>query len=147
MANASETAKAIERRKEYFAHLGALLWYYASVEWMINHLVRYYYKIPEQKANIALGQLRYDSAVDHLNRLRIAGIIPDDDNIEIILIKEQLGAITRLRNDMVHYTQEETPDGYILSTESWAYNAKKIRKFIVSTETLSDASYDLMRIF
>jgi hypothetical protein len=55
-------------RDAYWMQLGRFLSYYASVEWQINHLVRRYYRIEYETANIILGPLRYDSAVEHLNR-------------------------------------------------------------------------------
>jgi hypothetical protein len=63
----------------YWVSFGLFISHYASVEWQLNRLVRHYYKLPPKTANIALGQLRYDTAIEHLERLRIAGQIPEDE--------------------------------------------------------------------
>jgi hypothetical protein len=85
-------------REAYWLNLGRFISWYGLVEWQINRLVRRYYRIGLARSNIILGQLRYDNAVDHLNRLRIAGRISDDDARHINIVKDQLGKITRLRN-------------------------------------------------
>ena len=84
----------------YWLALGRFLSYYANVEWQVNRLVRRYYRLGIDIGNIILGPLRYDSAIEHLNRLRAADRISEADAKEIDEIKAQLGPITKFRNDL-----------------------------------------------
>ena len=63
----------------FWQEFGRFMSYYAAVEEQINFLVRHYYKIDLHTSNLLLGALRCDIASDHLNRLREASRIPDND--------------------------------------------------------------------
>jgi hypothetical protein len=132
----------------FWTELGRFISYYSIVEEQINFLVRKYYNISRRISNIAFGTLRYDAAVEHLNRLRHADLIPDDEWAEIGNLKDQMGLITRLRNDLVHYPASPTSKSeFVVSTKLWAYVENKIRMHIVSTQILDDATTDLFKIF
>lgn len=131
----------------FWQEFGRLMAYYAGVEEQMNFIVRHYYKIILQTSNMLLGDLRTDNAIVHLNRLNRADLIPETDWETIGVIKEQLGSITRLRNDLVHYgVAYSVPAGYVVISK-WRYTEERKRNHVVSVNTLDDATHDLFKIF
>jgi hypothetical protein len=86
----------------YWISFDQFIAYYAGAEWQINRLVRHYYKLNSQISNIILGEPRYDTAMEHIQRLRHTGYIPESDITEIDFLKDQLGKMIRLRNDLTN---------------------------------------------
>lgn len=120
----------------FWQEFGRFMSYYAAVEEQMNFLVRHYYKIDLRSSNLLLGALRCDLAINHLNRLREANIIPDQDWIEIEVLKGQLGEISRLRNDLAHFgVAHSIPSGYKVISR-WAPSRSKERQHVVSVEIL-----------
>jgi hypothetical protein len=133
---------------EFWQELGRFISYYSAVEMYLNLVVRKFYGMRLDIANLVLGQLRPDAALDHLNKLRNAKMIEDGDWIELKQIKGQIGEITKLRNDIVHLGVSYTvPAGYVISNEIWSYVDSKTRLTLVNNKILDDATIDLFKIF
>jgi hypothetical protein len=131
----------------FWQEFGRFMVYYAGVEEQFNFVVRHYYNIDFNSANIILGALRLDTAMQHLNRLREAARIPDQDWREIQAFKEHLGHITRLRNDLAHYgVAYSIPAGYVVLGK-WAYTEPRRRKHLISADILDTATTDLFKIY
>ena len=132
----------------YWLNLGKFISHYANVEWQLNRLVRHYYGINNKIANIILGQLRYDTAVEHLQKLKLAGHLHEDDTKEIDTIKNQLDQINSLRNVLVRYQiTGALGSKFFLTTRNWAYIEFKVRTHLISSDDLDNASRDLFVIF
>lgn len=130
----------------YYAALGKFISRYANVEWHLNQLVRHYYGITHQTANIIFGALRVDAAFQHITRLTVAGRVPDDDKVEICAIKGQLGQIASLRNDIVHHgISIKLDDNYLISNADWSFDKAREHTHLVSPKALGDISKDFQK--
>ena len=131
----------------FWQEFGRFMVYYAGVEEQMNFVVRHYYNMDRNTSDMILGALRLDSATEHLNRLRKAARISDQEWSEIEEFKEHLGNITRLRNDLAHHgVAYSMPAGYMVISK-WAHPESKRRKHFVSVDILDAATIDLFKIF
>jgi hypothetical protein len=82
-----------------------------------------------------------------LKRLSDAGRIPDFDNKEITELKQHLGQITRLRNDIVHFgiNYQDANDDYIVSNQDFSF--KEPRRHHITPSILTGAARDISKIF
>jgi len=144
----------------YYLALGKFLSKHAEVEAMLNGLVRSYYKIEWETANLALQMLRVDSALQHLQRLIEAKKIPDEDAREIEHLRNQMGQISRFRNDLVHWgidslyrprrsakTTAPRSKGVTVVVTNTPFAFRKPRSHIVTPEVLLGACRDLSKIY
>ena len=140
-------ATSFETEKYWFS-LGIFASRYAEVEFQINRLVRHYYGIDQNTANLLFfGALRVDAALGHLQRLMAANRIPASEHIEIDTLRQQLGLITRLRNDILHFGASSTEDGIVVTNAPYAHIEQRARTHIVSSELLDSSALDLVKIY
>jgi hypothetical protein len=144
-----ESTEDIENKSNagYYFALGKFLSKHADVEWALNRLVRHYYDIDEQTANLIFQSLGVDLALQHILRFRGAGRIPEDDIPEIDALKEQINVISRFRNDLVHYGIDYQDDNeeYVISNHDFTF--KEPRTHRVTPAILLGAYRDLAKIF
>lgn len=139
--------KSIHPIGGFWQEFGRFMVYYAGVEEQLNFVVRHYYNVDLNTVNIILGALRLDAAIEHLNRLKKAARIPDQDWREIESFREHLGHIMRLRNDLAHYgVAYSIPAGHVVLGK-WAPTEPKRRKHLVSVSILDAATTDLFKVF
>jgi hypothetical protein len=132
----------------YFSALGAFVSNFALVETALNQLVWQYANLDKTTATALLSALRVDACIQNLGRIVEAKALSGPKIIELRIILEQLGLITRLRNDILHFGIEKIKEDIVLVSNSiFAHVDERTRKLYVSGKTFIDLNHDLAEIF
>lgn len=137
-----------ERKKRftgYWAALGQFIHEFSGVERELLELARYLAGLQEPVAQAVLSSLRVDDAKNLINRILDArGETDLKERLQNPL--DQLGAISTMRNSIVHWGAEVRDDGLIVSNNYFAPSPDRIREFPVSDVILLQMTADLHQI-
>jgi hypothetical protein len=133
---------------EYYLALGKFINKHSEMEFVLNLLVRHYYKLTDETANLIFQMLRVDAALDHLQRLMSSKKMSEDDSKELEFIRNQIGMINRFRNDVVHYgidaIYRKNRRAVIVTNRPFAF--RNPRTYAVTPEVLRSAYRDVSKI-
>jgi len=136
---------------EYYEALGRFITSFSVIEQLLNFVVWRYARLHKhgEIARALLSSLRIDAATNHLNRLIAARKLKGPDIAELKLIFDQLGKITRTRNDIVHFgIRSYNARGHaVVSNKPFAHVRERVRKIHVSPATLAKMTADLDQMF
>ena len=123
--------------------LGRFIWEFSQTEAALFTYLLVTSRMRINDARAVFTDARINNVKTHINRLRKARGVPDDPKLDSVL--NQLGSITRLRNDIVHYGAMPTIDGDLtISDEMWKLeNATTYR---IKLTDIEDATADICAI-
>ena len=137
----------LESDRTYLAALGEFIETFATIETVIFNALISYANMPVPVGRALLSGTRVDQAIDFINRLFEAGLVPQNERAEIADALTQLRAINNFRNTLVHHNSFVTSDrGRVVSNVSRALTPARIREHRTSPEILAGAIHDLIKI-
>lgn len=142
-----ETPIFEEQWQPYYQALGRFVTYFALVEGTVLHVLWQLTNLDDATAKALLSGVRIDQATSLLNRLRDTR--KHDPNPQLDKIIHQLGQITRVRNDLLHFGAEfdDSVGRYITSNKRTAHTPDRLRETPVSPDELNAMTDDLRTIW
>ncbi len=132
---------------KYLRAVGWFVTIFAVVERVSYETLQHFSGTSPTIAACLFSGTRIDAAMNYLKRIAEATDWLDGKTKLFEHIKSQLGEITQLRNDLLHYgAKGETPDTLIISNEHSAHIKSRIRETKISAKILDDAATDLLAI-
>jgi hypothetical protein len=142
---ASDTKEGKQRLQEYYSALGRFIDMFAQVETAVAFTLWHYAKTQPNIAKIIFSGDRIDSSSKYIKQLAEATNVAYDLQIDLKYVFDQLGIITVVRNDIVHYGANSIAEGSGLVSN--AFKAKKEPKeFPISPASLDDMTSDLLKV-
>jgi hypothetical protein len=134
--------------RKYLKEVGWFVTMFAIVEHNVHETLRHYVGISPVMAACIFSGTRMDGAISYLKRIAEATNWPAQKKNTLNHISSQLGEITQLRNDLLHYgVSNDHPDAaLVITNKKYAHVESRIRTTRISTEILKDAIFDLMII-
>lgn len=133
------------KRDAYMLALGEFISEFAWIEHLLFDLLRQEAGVDLLRAKALFSGVRIDAAKDLINRLHEVSEIERDP--ELVRAFAQIGVITRMRNDLVHYGSSGDPDvEQFVSNHRTAHTARALRESLVSAEILEAMRMDLVQI-
>lgn len=133
------------RRDDYHQALGEFISEFAFVEHLVFNLLRKEAAVSDEVAKAVFSGVRIDTARDFISRVHEAR--GTEKSAFLVRAFEQIGVITRIRNDIVHYGFAAERDGeFIVSNWRVAHTARALRTHDIAPEVLRDMRMDLMQI-
>jgi hypothetical protein len=133
--------------KKYLRALGWFVTFFAVVENQVHKTLWKFVGVNQTIAACVFSGTRIDGAISYLKRIAEATNWSKDRKALLDHLALQLGEITQLRNDLLHYgTTGETANALVVSNEKFAHIKSRIRETKISTSILDDVTYDLMAI-
>jgi hypothetical protein len=143
LSSKAERAKA----GKYLRALGWFVTFFAVIENSVHKTLWKFVGVNPTIAACIFSGTRIDGAISYLKRIAEATNWPKDHKTLLDHIALQLGEITQLRNDLLHYgTTGETPDALFVTNEKFAHIKSRIRETKISTAILTDVTSDLLAI-
>jgi len=128
--------------KAYWAALGEFISAFSWTETLLFEVLVHESGVSRDTARAVFSGARIDTMKDFINRLREAR--GEDRDPHLTRALEQLGMITRARNDIVHYgIQTEIDGSLIVSNERVAHIERSLRRYPMSVTILGDMRRDL----
>ncbi len=126
-----------QEMREYWEALGQFIHYFAQVEAFLVHVL-----IIKSGVTIPIGRAifsgaRIDTLRDFINRIH--SVTKRDPNMveDFKNISDELGNITRVRNDIVHYgTKFDEGDQFLVTNQHIALTEERVRETPVSVKKL-----------
>ena len=134
--------------REYWEALGRFIHHFARVETHISVNLWKLTRISIRIAQAVFSGVRMDAAASLINRVLDATNADPTARDEFQYIFTQLGHITKVRNDILHYgiTSPSFEPGLHTSNRLVAYSEDKIRETPVSATILNQMTDDLITI-
>jgi hypothetical protein len=135
----------MDKADAFYRALGEFITEFAWVESLVCDML-----VRETGVSFKIGAavfsgVRIDAAKDLIGRLYEAR--GAERSAELVRAFAQLGLITRVRNDILHYGAVPNPEGEaIVSNSRAAHSARALREMRVSRETLQQMTSDLVQI-
>lgn len=115
------------------AHLAAFLWKAAGIDPPV--------------AQAVFSGIRTDAAMQSVRRIADAEAWPTSKTTEVEYVFAHLSAITKLRNDILHYgATMETPTSWKVTNRAFVHIPEKVQESKISAEILNSAAKDLATI-
>ena len=141
------TKSEIEKGDQYLRAVGDFVTIFAIVEKSVNEALQHFTGVTPTIAACLFSGTRIDGAMSYLKRIAEATRWSAGKSKLLDHIKLQLGEITQLRNDLLHYgTTGETADTLFISNSHLAHIASRIRETKISAKILGIAFTDLWAI-
>jgi len=138
---------SVSETLEYWSSLGNFIDAFASVETALQITLWHYAKVPEKMARALLsGATRVDTASGLLRRVIEVRKLRRIVRTDLIEVLDQLGAIAKVRNDLVHLGTMTTPKARMTTNAYLAVDRKRLRKTPISPRILNDMTLDLLKI-
>jgi hypothetical protein len=132
---------------KYLRAVGWFVTMFAVVEKTAYGTLQHFTGTSPKIAACIFSGTRIDAAMSYLKRIAEATDWPDGKVKLLDHIKLQLGEITQLRNDLLHYgITGDTADTLFVTNEHLAHIKSRIRATRISAKILADASADLVAV-
>jgi hypothetical protein len=130
----------------YWLALGAFIHQFSAVERMLQRLLRIQAGVSGEIAKSVFSGARVDACKDFINRICDA-TGREDVKARLEPAFAQLGAISTMRNAIVHWGASVQPDDTLAAVNDFlAHTPLNLKNFPVSPEILRDMTFDLMMI-
>jgi hypothetical protein len=153
---ADEEDLGIKEMNAYHMALGRFVSQFASVESAMQLALRTCLGIQQSLAAAIFSGTRTEAAASYIRRIGETENWPEAKIKELEYIFQQLGEITRVRNDILHYgampisaNKLRVPlgsDEWLVSNRSAAHTEAKIRETRITPEILDFMTHDLQKI-
>jgi hypothetical protein len=145
--NASETADRIKRQTEYRLALGHFVERFAMAEMVVTLVLWRYAKTTKQISRAVFSGVNLDAAMSTIKRIAEATNAPDKTQNDLEWLFNQLSAIRKARNDILHYGAINVAEGHASVTNALkALNIGRIEYFPISPTILQQMTDDLRKI-
>jgi hypothetical protein len=146
---ASKTKKSKKpTRAQVRSFLEAVGWFvttFSIMENKVRETLRHFTGVTPAVAASVFSGTRTNEALGHLKRIAEATNWAEDRQKLLNHIASQLGEITQLRNDLLHYgVTGNHPDDIVVTNEKYAHVERRIRATKLSAAILKQASTDLL---
>lgn len=138
------TPAQLREASEYWAALGHFIDLFARAESMLQVLLWRKAGVTHQVAQAVFSGVRIDAAKDFINRIHAAN--DEERDPQLIETFEQLGVISKARNDIVHFGTVTSGTDRFMTNALLAHVPAKVRTVVVSASILDDMTADLVRI-
>ena len=128
---------------EFAEALGQLCWNFSITEAQIKFVLYRVMGIMPNIGNAALSGIKINEMMSVITRLGDAQKWSDEQKNEWTYIQSQLGIITALRNNILHYGAYRLGSDYIVSNQQVIHIPERLSAIKISRQTLLNASHDL----
>jgi hypothetical protein len=133
--------------RQYWQALGGFVSMFSLVEENMQAALWRCVGVGAPVAPAIFSGTRIDAAMGYIRRIAEAQNWPRRKQDEIADVFKQLGELTRVRNDILHYGASMTgPDEWVVSTKLVAHTKDRIRSTKISVAILNQMSDDLYKI-
>jgi hypothetical protein len=154
MASKTKPQKAKQPKKttkaqvhRYLREVGWFVTMFSAVENCVHETLWHFAKVDPIIARCIFSGIRIDAAIGQLKRIGEATEWPKGHKDLFDHVAQQLGEITQLRNDLLHYgVTGETPDTLVVTNEKYAHIKSRIRSTKISVAILEQATKDIFII-
>jgi hypothetical protein len=141
------TKAEIAKGDKYLRAVGWFVTIFAVIEKVSFETLTHFTGTSPTIAACIFSGTRITDAMSYLKRISEATNWSEGKIQLLDHIKRQLGEITQLRNDLLHYgTTGQTADTLLVTNAHLAHISSRIRETKISTDILTKASTDLMAI-
>jgi hypothetical protein len=128
---------------EFAESLGQFCWNFSITEAQIRFVLYRIMGIMSNIGNAALSGVKINEMMSIITRLSDAQKWSDEHKTEWTYIQCQIGIITTLRNNILHYGAYRLGDDYVVSNQQVIHIPERLSAIKISRQTLLDASHDL----
>ena len=150
ISDEDRSARTAERQKQaepYFLALGRFVSVFAQVESMLATVLWKHAGVPPPLAQAVFSGVRTEAAMQYIRRIADAQNWPAAHKTNIELVFAQLSALTKLRNDILHFgASMDEPSVWTVSNKNFVHIPDRVRETKITSNILDDASWDLGRI-
>jgi hypothetical protein len=149
MASNSKNRNMADNPKldEYLRAVGAFVTYFAIAENYVHKVLWKFAGVTPIIATCIFSGTRIDGAISYLKRIAEATDWPENKKTLLNYIALQLGEITQLRNDLLHFGASGDPEETLIVTnKKFAHIESRIRETKISASILKDVRRDLLMI-
>jgi hypothetical protein len=132
----------------YYISLGRFLTAYAQVEANVLVALRMCSGVANEVGQSLFSGVRAIQALDYIKRIADAQGWNDEKRAPIKIVTDQLGEVTRVRNDVLHYGTETTglPAERYSTNAFVAHTKDRIRETRITPEILNDLALDCYKL-
>lgn len=132
----------------YYTALGRFLSAYALVEANAQYILRVCANVSDAVGKSLFSGTRVTAAIEYLARIAEAETWSKEKRSHLDTVQEQLGELTRVRNDILHYGASRTGiDGEWFTTNAIvAHTQKRLRQTRITPDILKDMTHDCYKI-
>jgi len=142
---AADTPEGKERIRAYYEALGRFVDMFAVVETAVTLTLWTYAKTKSEIAKIILAGVRIDQGCNFIKQLATASDSSAENRADLECVFQQLGIITGVRNDTLHFGAQSVAEGRAIVTNSLKAKGEPT-VFPISPDMLNDMTADLRKI-
>jgi len=139
--------KMLEKEAAYYEALGRFIGAFAEMETAMALTFWRFARSPTEIARAVFSGVRAKEAGDQCHRIMEAIGVPAPDIAAFKVLTDQMGALNKARNDIVHYGAAAigSESAYVTNALK-AHVEKKVNEFPVSPEILAKMQHDAVKI-
>jgi hypothetical protein len=141
-------AQEVTKQAEpYLIALGRFVSLFSQIEANLQSALWRFAKVPTPTAQAIFSGIRTDGAMQYIRRIADAEQWSKEKKAELEQVFAKLGAINKLRNDLLHYgaTMQE-PNVWTITNKMFAHTPEKIQEIKITPAILEDATADLIKV-
>lgn len=148
MAQKTETQPSVfsDSERDYWECLGRFVDFFSLVENHMQIALRRFSGVQASIAPCIFSGTRIEAATSQIKRIAEVKDWPRDRRAKFDTIADHVGEITRMRNDLLHYSAMDNGDHRIVSNALYTHTASKMRNAVVTPAILEQMSQDLLTI-
>lgn len=148
MAHKTETQPSVfsDDQRDYWECLGRFVDLFSLVENHMQIALRRFSGVQASIAPCIFSGTRIEVATSQIKRIAEVKDWPRDRRAKFDTIADQVGEITRMRNDLLHYSAMDNGNHRTMSNALYTHTASRMRSAVVTPAILEQMSQDLLTI-